>query len=201
MSFSAFDSHIWGSTDVPVRLKLWHRCKSQPTTFKHLNQVLTRRPVEVLHAAPGSQTAALIYRPRMACLFESYPQFCIADLLICVIATCLVWYYESFLHITYIFFRNLQTVNSVLPKISVHIWRGIFIKALQSALSHRSPFTLFNHVYRRSLAWSVMVETTDEQFKAWCYFSWREMANDFPQFGLAIIVKAIFGWIHLPLVH
>lgn len=72
-----FDGDIWWPTDVPARLKLWHRCTAQPTTFKRLGR--TKTAGEVLH------TAALICRT--VCLFEFYPHFSFAILFIWDIAT------------------------------------------------------------------------------------------------------------------
>lgn len=92
-------------------------------------------------------------------------------------------------------FTNFQNVTHLNIHVSTPRGEGFTMRASHSVFSHEYPFTVFNHVYRSGLArpcdgWK---KTTDEQFKARCYFGWGETANDFPRFGLAIIVKSNFG--------
>lgn len=152
MSFSALTATCGG---VAVFEWSWSTSKFHPTSFKHLAQiqVLTTKPG--LHIPLGSRQQSLLTDSE-CCFYLNFTHILVLPF--CTFGISPSVWFDIMNYFCLLYTLPLENCKCKFcsPEISIHIWRGIFIKASHSALSCRSPFTLFNHVYRRSLARSVM---------------------------------------------
>lgn len=116
------------------------------------------------------------------------------------------WYYDHFWciliwrmqHITYIYTYHVNILYNLKFKITKIynyqcLEKDFHVCLTYSAFSLKSPFTVFNHVYRRSLARSVMGKNNGWAIQSLLLFLLKRNGKRFPSVWLSYNCESNFG--------